>query len=189
MNEWPEFYKQRVNSPSYFEYFCKKYKVFLKEIIKHTPNYTYGIGEFGCGIGTTSKYLLAKSKHKQHLLDNNERMLEMAKQNLSNHTTNQCSYSCQDITKKPQHGRYDLIHSHGVLEHFSDSDIINILTKQASLTDVIIHYVPTNGYTNPSFGDERLMPVERWADILSDFNPHLIPFNEGKDLIIKIIQK
>jgi hypothetical protein len=77
----------------------------------------------------------------------------------------------------------DVIHSHGLLEHFSDEDIRKII--KASCNDgarVIVHYVPSDRYEQPSFGDERLMSAGQWHEIVAPHN--IIEFNDGYDLAL-----
>lgn len=74
--------------------------------------------------------------------------------------------------------------THGVLEHFSTEDVRSIIEGYNG-NDLVrghIHYVPTDKYTTPSFGDERLCSVEGWVDLV---NPsRYIVDNCGKDLYL-----
>jgi len=54
---WPQFYKDRVGSHQYLLYFVDKYTPFIDKISELVEDYMFGIGEFGCGIATTSKAL------------------------------------------------------------------------------------------------------------------------------------
>lgn len=179
---WAEYYQNRVNSPEYIVYFVKKYRPFLTKIVELMPDRIHGVAEFGCGIATTSKIL----RHRYTQLygyDICDEMIQLALENVG-HDHNLLIHKW-DITKKfPQPRRYDLIHSHGVLEHFSDVEIETIFYHQTSYTDHIVHYVPSIGYDKPSFGDERLMPLEKWKEILSAWNVELEYFNQKQDLLI-----
>jgi hypothetical protein len=76
----------------------------------------------------------------------------------------------------------DIIITHGVLEHFSDEQVRHIVDRQSRESRIAMHYVPTNAYDNPSFGDERLLSVEQWCNLV---NPDRITlFNNDHDLIL-----
>lgn len=74
-------------------------------------------------------------------------------------------------------------HSHGVLEHFNDVEIRDIIKLQREQYETLIHYVPSYLYRTPSFGDERLMTPENWQEICQP--DEIIEFNGGYDLILK----
>ena len=42
------------------------------------------------------------------------------------------------------------------------------------------HYVPTSQYTSPSFGDERLLPIDYWITLVKP--DYYLLDNDGKDL-------
>ena len=71
--------------------------------------------------------------------------------------------------------------THGVLEHFSDGEIERIISTYRDENVVFqAHYVPTNGYISPSFGDERLLPVLDWTELVKP--DYYIVDNNGLDL-------
>ena len=182
MNQsWPEFYKTRVNN-GYYDYFCTKYEDFLDTILSVLPDRFYGIGEFGCGLANTTRFLTENSNHHHYCYDNDQDMLKLAQ--LNNPDSNDIAYHIHDITV-PMNRRYDLIHTHGVLEHFSDRQIIHILSSFARMANIQVHYVPTNGYHTPSFGTERLMSVDKWKKLCQHLNHWVVPFNDH-DLCIVI---
>lgn len=76
-----------------------------------------------------------------------------------------------------------MVVTHGVLEHFEDEDIIAIMeTYKDRNVRFHAHYVPTDKYEKPSFGDERLMPVSKWVSLT---NPdYYIVDNAGCDLYL-----
>ena len=60
-----------------------------------------------------------------------------------------------------------MVVTHGVLEHFSDDDIMKIISTYDN-DNVLFqaHYVPTDRYKSPSFGDERLLAPEAWNALI-----------------------
>jgi len=176
MNRWFEFYKSRINNKSYEEYFQKKYNPYLSYLSSHIKP-KMKIGEFGCGTSLVTK-LLYKENCSFVVGDNNKEMLELTSTNLNN---NRIKKYLIDI-KNPIQERFDLIYSHGVLEHFDYEQIRKIIENQLKVCGHLVHYVPSDKYKVPSFGDERLWSVEKWSYY---FTPtKVIEFNNGYDLML-----
>ena len=172
MSNWSKFYESRIGN-EYFNYAIKQYENFIFFIL-NTGSKTFR--EEGCGIGTISRAIMNSVGEKNvYLFDFDKDQVELTKRNLN-------------ISKAKQgnifenHGKIDCIFSHGVLEHFNDNQIFDILNRQKIEAKHVIHYVPTNSYSTPSFGDERLMPIEWW---IKTFKPNSwYTFNNNKDLTL-----
>ena len=175
---WYDFYKHRVNI-SYLLHVETKYAVFIDAIMKMLkPNDL--VLEAGCGIGNISKILYQRLPTCNYLLyDNSHKILDLCKDNIGTNV----GVTYYNILKELPDVKIDLIHSHGVLEHFNDKEIITIIKNQLKVSDTLLHYVPSNKYKSPSFGDERLLSKEGWKALI---NPNeIIEFNNGYDLILK----
>lgn len=171
MSQWSDFYKNRVGD-GYSTYCKKRYKLFINAILENSRD---NIREEGCGIATISKIIMQNIKINISMFDIDSEQVELSKEN----TCSNLPY-VGDIFEK--HGNTDVIFSHGVLEHFSDNNIKKIIARQKQEARLLIHYVPTDLYVTPSFGDERLMSVETW---IKQFNPiDHFTFNDGKDLVL-----
>lgn len=174
-NDWKSFYEQRINS-SYQEYFENRYKPFL-DFVKQSQSNPFmsekTIFELGCGIGSVSK-ALAKDNFVYSGIDLSQDMVNLANLNNNCDLFTQgdifnINYPC-DVTGV----------SHGVLEHFSDKQILSITKK----FNGSIHYVPLDKYLVPSFGDERLLSLEYWLDLV---NPRRhFTFNDDYDLCFQV---
>ncbi len=177
-NSWLDFYTVR-NNKSYYNHIRDKYSPFIDKISECILANNYQtIVELGCGIGSITRSLIERFPTKIYdVVDKDKEMLNLCISNLSYLSTIQ--FWKADILKTSFGG--DIIHSHGVLEHFSDSQIRKIISLQKGKT--LLHYVPSNKYDNPSFGDERLMSPEQWEKICSP--DETIEFNDGYDLILK----
>ncbi|MFA5048557.1 MAG: class I SAM-dependent methyltransferase [Patescibacteria group bacterium] len=183
MKTWYNFYKDRLNG-KYFNHVSNKYNVFINEIL-NSINYNHYkfIVEVGCGICSITRALMEQKTNCIYFgLDKSKEMLNLSLQNLllaqkeSIFELIQCN-----ILSENCYG--DLVHSHGVLEHFSDKHIQKIINNQLKNFRELIHYVPSNKYKNPSFGNERLLTSAQWKKIC---NPNeIIEFNDGYDLILK----
>lgn len=66
-----------------------------------------------------------------------------------------------------------IIFHQGLLEHFSDDEILAMLSEQLRVSSAVIATVPSHEYIFKEGlrGDERLMPIEDWTSITpSKFN-------------------
>lgn len=174
---WEQFYAARVNNDESFKCFEKKYFPFFELIRQQNPQ---TLAETGCGIGSCTKALMKHVKAKHLLLDNSHAMLKLAEKNLG---TGNYHLLHHDITKPlPFRAKFDVIHSHGVLEHFEDEGVRAIIANQLQVGDRLIHCVPSYRYTEKSFGDERLLSAAAWKRIaLPD---RIIEANDGFELIL-----
>ena len=171
MSKWYSFYKDRVNS-TYQAYFETRYRPFLEYIAKEQ---VHKITEAGCGIASVSKYL-TRYDVQCNGFDLSKRMVSLAHMNVPTR-----GFWQDDILKRKQNIRHDgLVVTHGVLEHFSDKQIHKIL----DLNPYSVHYVPLDLYDEPSFGDERLLPVKYWVNEFGLKN--YATFNNGHDLMFKV---
>lgn len=200
---WPDYYKFRVNSLYYEAYFAEKYGLFIDMICKRLDEGDITtIIEEGCGIGSITKQLFPKFPNiKYKLRDKDVGMLVLAEKNLS-------CYIDRDLY--PKNGAllagsdnisftvYDIFNSngipvtpnaltitHGVLEHFGDYSIELAIFNMNRYSRTQLHYVPLNGYNTPSFGDERLLPASHWIDLLGLHKPNYI-IKDNKDLFFQI---
>jgi hypothetical protein len=125
--------------------------------------------ELGCGIGSISK-AVAKHGKSSYGFDISSDMVELANRNVGDNR-----FYIENIftAELPS----DILKvSHGVLEHFTDEQILSV-TKRCNNS---IHYVPLDKYKTPSFGDERLLPYQYWLDLVQPKAYFL--FNKDHDL-------
>jgi len=182
--DWYGRYVTRMNN-HYRKHMANYYQPFFHILSQQAPA-TASVAEFGCGAANVSRILaeqyFARNYHYL-LLDNCLEMLQLASNNMCacygahfeviNHDMRKTAPAVSDV---------GLIYSHGVLEHFPDDEIRSILMHQRAISNRLVHYVPTDHYEAPSFGDERLLPAQYWVDT---FRPDTwCAFNEGKDLVL-----
>lgn len=171
---WFQFYYKKCNS-DYYEYINQRYKTFI-DIIANNINKNTNVLEIGTGAGNITKALMKRKNARYNISDNSVMMLVLAK----NNTT--LTGFLHDARKKLKK-KYDIIHSHGVLEHFSNREIKRIVKNLKKSSKKMIHYVPSNKYKTKSFGDERLLSKEEWQTLV---NPdEILSFNNDHDLILK----
>lgn len=177
MSKWSDFYSSRMESETYLEYFSKKYSIFL-QYLRYNMRFKKRVAELGCGTSLVTK-LVWQPNIKFSVGDIDQDMLNLSKKQLGTLpvTISKCNLL------KPLLGSFDLIYSHGVLEHFSNRQLRIIVSNQLEQCNHLIHYVPSNKYLHPSFGDERLMTPNDWKRIVHP--DRVISFNNGYDLILE----
>lgn len=181
MKTWFEIYSERMNK-RYTDHLANKYSTFLE--ILHSVKANHAT-EIGCGAGNITRILremTTYSKANYTLIDNCPKMLSLAIQNNPVHS---CKFMCANILDVSQES--DLIHSHGVLEHFRDEDIQLIIEMGLEAAPVQIHYVPGAKYKVPSRGDERLLEPDQWEHILRRYRKVSVStFNDDFDIMLEI---
>lgn len=142
-------------------------RVELFETIKHHSSNKSRILEAGCGTSSISIYL-SKLGYSVDCIDNNENMLSLAK-TMNQRVNGHANYLLGDICNMPFNDKsYDIVFSHGVLEHFNDSQKIDIIAEGLRVADKYIISVPTIwDISNNLLGDEQLWTVTRWKRLFS----------------------
>jgi len=67
-----------------------------------------------------------------------------------------------------QKEEFDLAYHQGVLEHFSDEQIVQALQEQARVARWVILDVPNHRHTHQPFGDERLLRPSHWSQLIRE---------------------
>jgi len=142
---------------------------FIEQIIKESPE---KILEVGCGRGTISIFL-SQLGHDVTAVDKDEGVVEAAKAASKNLNAN-VTFNIANASKLPFKNHYfDICFSQGILEHFSDEDIIRLLKEQLRVSKKVIFSVPSLFYNSREIGDERLLTKSRWEKILKNFEVEL----------------
>ena len=176
---WAAFYAGREGN-DYLEYAKKRYAPFIEAIASRIDSEDL-VMELGAGTGTITKALTERFSDfvdvQYVATDLDPEMVRIARTRLWDDDVAVFVDSAHSTRTKA-----DVVHSHGLLEHFND-DAIRECIRANSRARVQVHYVP-GLYDEPTFGDERLMPVERWWDICQP--SQIITFNRGLDYAIII---
>lgn len=195
MKSWYDIYSERMNN-NYFEHVRTKYAPFINQVLS-TCNLVRHLGnnkmvqlvEIGAGAGNITRDCLRLRHHIDWFacVDGDPKMLELCYKNLKQEGSLKkmgVDILCGDLledtwtlyfpAKMPR-----VIHSHGVLEHFTDAQISRIITNCDNLAMEQVHYIPSDKYEKPSRGDERLLSASYWERY-----GLVTSFNDGKDLIL-----
>lgn len=177
---WGQFYADRFN-PRYRSHIHRKYATYFEEIARLARGL---VVEVGAGAGFASRAMLSYLEPSSSAI-----LLENDPDQLRHLRYNTCDlwarvYACD--VRNPQDWPVSVasvVCGHGFLEHFDDDTIRELIWHQRAVaTQAVVHYVPTNRYITPSFGDERLLSARDWAQ---RHRPHhVVPFNDGYDLLL-----
>lgn len=169
---WYGFYQDR-DPQRYLNYAVRRYEPFIN-LIDWEIDRGDRVLEIGCGMGTITKALMDRQLPADFwMMDKCPRMLALAGTNVEEARIVQGDARSLSVPT-------DVVFGHGVLEHFCDQDIVNIIGRHyVSGARVAIHYVPGDKYEKPSYGDERLMSVKDWKRIAAPDEVHV--FNNSFD--------
>jgi len=65
---------------------------------------------------------------------------------------------------------FGVVFSHGVLEHFSDFQIVSLIKKQLKISRTLIFSIPTNYLDEKKdryYGNERFLSRKKWESLIS----------------------
>jgi trans-aconitate methyltransferase len=68
---------------------------------------------------------------------------------------------------------FDVCFSQGFLEHFTDEEICLLIRNQLWIAKIIVASVPSVFYSTKDRGDERLMSIEEWGEVLKNFDTYM----------------
>ncbi len=127
--------------------------------------------EIGTGTGAIGA-LLTKYGFNVIAIDNNQEMVAIAKKffGIFNRTDNVFLTEAKDVVKKFGLNSFDCVISHGMLQHYSDNEIIDFLNLQLSVAPLVIFVIPIESmsaeYRSKGFGDERYLPTKYWKKLI-----------------------
>ena len=181
MSKWSNFYMSKMQGDTYVKHVNSMYKPFIDQLLCRMHANSV-VGEMGCGIGTITKILATtKPGAIYHCIDKCNDQLDLTRNNISDvrYVKLQQADILLDMSSLVH---YDVIHGHGVLEHFDLKDITKIVEAQRKIAKSVVHYVPGNKYKLGSFGDERLLSLDTWK---RETNPSVaFSFNDDHDYVL-----
>jgi len=124
--------------------------------------------EVGAGSGSLSIFFSTLGLSAV-CADNNADVLETAKINCRRLNGNVTFILADGFSELPFDDEFDVSFSQGVAEHFTDEQIRLFINNQLKISKKVMLSVPNSSYCQ-SFGDERLLTVTQWTDILVTFN-------------------
>lgn len=162
-----------MDNQNWYDYY-RGYKPSFSNILLHA-DYLFqvyrhsgaSVMEIGCGPATHSLFLKQiKPDIRLSLLDSDKQLLDQVAQ--EHETAIERAYHL-DILNRDDVGslpNFDLIISQGLMEHFSDQDLILIIKNFSSVGKRMIFSIPNERYPNRDFGNEILRSSSQISTLL-----------------------
>jgi 2-polyprenyl-3-methyl-5-hydroxy-6-metoxy-1,4-benzoquinol methylase len=169
---WYEIYMEEIKAKgtinNYVTDKIKTKKALIDLIKKYSPNKK--IIEAGSGTGILSTYM-ASLGYETTAIDIDKDILKLS-QKISAYygSKNKPIFKMNSILElNYKENQFDVSFSNGVLEHFSDVDIINTLKKQMKISKVVIFGIPTKYFDDSEamYGNERFLKLNFWREIIN----------------------
>ena len=177
--KWYELYKIDIEEfakpDDYIKYKLKYKKIFINKVIKYAKNKK--VIEMGCGTGLMAGYL-QKLGLKVTALDLSQAVLDYAKEIAEqSEIIKPCKYEQGDILNlKYKKNSFDVSYSNGVLEHFNDEEIIEILKQQMNISRYVIFGIPSTYFNmnEKMLGNERTLTLKEWKSLIERAGGRLV---------------
>lgn len=158
---WGDFYAES-GGVDYLLDHLTIHKDFIKEILERKPRTAL---EAGCGSAVMSIFL-AMTGIQVTACDRDEAVLDHAGKTADRWKA-RLVFSKQDLMKLDfPPNAFDVSFSQGVLEHMSDEEMRQACKEMLRVSKIFIFSVPCHFYRHKDYGNERLMPIEKWSRIL-----------------------
>jgi glycosyltransferase involved in cell wall biosynthesis/GT2 family glycosyltransferase len=173
--EWGEFYEKSKVTPKLAQFSANAHKELFWTIEGFYPD---KIIEAGCGPATMSAFLslpdhkvgeVAITNHKIKeivAMDNDEGVLKVAAENLKEF--GECRLLNDDAFTSTE--KADVVFAQGMLEHWDDDKMRELITNQLKQAEIVVHSMPNNNYRKHDFGNERLLTDEQLYRIFEGFD-------------------
>ena len=161
---WNSFYKKGCDLEFFIQNITCHMELF-KSIVAEKPQ---KILEVGTGTGSMSVFLSFLGFDVVSL-DNNPQVLCHTK-GWTEEIDSKVKFVLGNAFKIPfADNSFDVVFHQGLLEHFTDEEIIKLLDEQLRVGKIVILSVPNNFYPKKDLGNERLMPQEYWQKLLEKY--------------------
>lgn len=168
---WYEIYLSEIDEKGTMLNYVNDKIITKKNLInlikKYSPNKK--VIESGCGTGILSTYL-ASLDYNVTAIDIDKEILGLSKKIAKEYGAKNTPKFKQDsiLELNFKEKEFDVSFSNGVLEHFSDNDIILTIKKQLCIAETVIVGIPTKYFNDDEamYGDERFKSIKFWRNII-----------------------
>jgi phosphoserine phosphatase len=177
--DWYQHYREKyarlIMDDSMFEKSLINDRPFVN-VVKRWVKPGTTILEAGTGLGRTA-ISLSRAGFKVKAIDNNEKMLQIARINCQNYGESVQLYKTDlfDIDQRFKPNQLSAITHGGVLEHYEDSQVRIILDMQLKIAPIVIFSVPIkskrndNYFQNDQIGHRNLWTQKQWINFLQHY--------------------
>ena len=170
-DKWYELYKIDIEEfptpDDYIKYKLKYKSIFIDKVIQYANNGK--VIETGCGTGLMAGFLQKKGL-KVTAIDLSQKVLDYAEEIAKkSNIIAPCKYKQGDILNlKYKKNSFDVSYSNGVLEHFSDDEIVETLKQQMNISKYVIFGIPSTYFNmnEKMLGNERGLTLDEWKNLI-----------------------
>ncbi len=170
---WYEVYlkdiKKKGTLDNYVNDKIKNKKILINLIKKYSCD--KNIIESGSGTGVLSTYM-SSIGYNVIGIDIDDDILELSRKIAENYnSTNKPIFQKKSIFELDyKKSTFDVSFSNGVLEHFTDDQIVQTLKLQMKISKIVIFGIPTKYFNQKEamYGDERYMSFKFWRKLIND---------------------
>ncbi len=194
MNSFLNYYQSEIKKYGGLDKYVNSKSIEKKPLLDRIRKYAKNrkILEAGCGSAVNSLFL-AKNNFDVTGLDRDKEMLKLAEDNAKflNCKIKLIEGDIKDLSEN----KFDVVFNHGVLEHYSDTDIIKLINAELSVGEYAVISIPSNFFKQEQaiLGDERFMSKSKWKNIISKSQGKLIEefsyFYDSDELKIRFMKK
>ncbi|MBU2523385.1 MAG: bis-aminopropyl spermidine synthase family protein [Nanoarchaeota archaeon] len=194
-NNFLEYYASEIKKygglKEYIQAKSIEKKPLLDKIKKYSGNKK--ILEAGCGSAVNS-IALANCGFELTCLDNDPEILKFAKNNAIKFEGHPKFIEGDILSLSDSKDCFDVAFSHGVLEHYSDNQIVNMINAQLSVAKTVIISIPSNFFKQEEAinGDERFLNKKHWENLIAKTNGNLVEsfeyFYDSDNIKIKTLK-
>ena len=167
----PEVYLKDIEKKGTIENYVDDKIKNKKVLINLIKKYSHGnkLIEAGSGTGVLSTYMSSLG-YEVVGIDIDRDILKLSKKIAKNYNSkNKPTFKKKSIFElNYKNNIFDASFSNGVLEHFTDNQIIDTLKKQMSVAKIVIFGIPTKYFNQEEamYGDERYMEYKFWRKLI-----------------------
>lgn len=170
-DKWYELYKIDIEEfptpDDYIKYKLKYKSIFIDKVIQYANHGK--VIETGCGTGLMAGFL-QKQGLNVTALDLSQKVLDYAEEIAKkSNIIAPCKYKQGDILNlKYKKNSFDVSYSNGVLEHFSDDEIVETLKQQMNISKYVIFGIPSTYFNmnEKMLGNERGLTLDEWKNLI-----------------------
>lgn len=185
MMSWEFHYREKISrSGGIHSYLSRKADAYpdLFRLVRASVSPGGVVAEVGAGSGVMSCVLATKGL-RCLASDVDPNMVSLIRENRDSLGL-RIGLLCQDV-RAPAVGvkALDAVFSNGLMEHFSDAEIVECLNEQLRAARSVIISIPSRGYVDADrlFGNERFMSKEKWADLVSRSHGKVVVAEEFRE--------
>ena len=163
MTDWSSFDVQSISPIT----FVKRNLIHAEVLARVLRRARGSVLEVGIGSGAQSA-LLSHFVKQTVSIDNDDRIMRAALSNLRRYASSVRVLEADAFRLPFKNRSFGVAVSQGLMEHFEDAEISRLLREQLRVSRSVVFSVPSDRYPRQDVGNERLMPPQRWAEIVGN---------------------